>query len=1309
MVPVHQHKYEEELLTPVLLFDCTLADGAIERWSTHKATWQGTAYSPRVVTNSGFSIGLLADDGVDWGNRMSVVLVNTDGYVTHLHHAENLKGCTLLVSFAFLDPESGQIQSTPEAVFSGIGDAPEELTTSSARMNFISRFSLQRLALPQTRIQEACPWAFPRNATERAEAVNGGIKGAYSRFYSCGYSADQADGCGNRDSVGNPFGSCAGTKTECAERGMWQQDSRGRATARFGGFQFLPVTSLVRSSGSPQRFWSQAIDGRAKTNDAVPLVYGTVRYPTPVIWAWNDGNFLICEALVGSGPIQGVSRLWANGIELPLGVPGTNMSATGWYDVLTTGSRNGVFDTNFEDGQLRPASDPHGSLAVVSVHVPAGLIGSNSLPNIEVLVQGLQLCRYDNKAHPLERFYSSNPAWVLLDMLKRCGWQDNDVDIPSFANAASVLDQVLPASGGGEPVIFEARAAFNYAVLDRKPAIDIIRGLRQGAELMIRLNAKGQINLGVEAKISDQQSTKTTHTNAISTLNDGWPSFEANDGSVGACTILADKVGDIELRLFCQPTSQTTNRLTVEYQDSRNDYRNGSLSLVDLDDVGRAGSEIAGIFRGLGIPSRTQAERVLSKELARNVDGNLFAEFSTSVKGLGMQPGDIIAITSGVYELTRAPFRVLRMSPGLNFETLVVLAQAHDDGWYGPGTAVSSGSTGWPSSVNSGTPLPIAGYSYDPQNGHALNVLESSASLADGGANELLVVQFRPPRRQVASLPTPGIGRASLLMQDGGLEPSTKVLYYAVTAVDSAGVESRLSQVIQVVTGAIESSFVVNLNGLTAPLGAVATRVYRGESVFDLLYLTDVDSHLTSWIDYGGQVSPMRPPDPRYDHADFYWRSELTEQFSVVGLSNDSVEVYGGTLQVDQFAGCAIVVTSGRSKHWESILISNDGAAFKTADPLPSDLQVGDLFVIADASWRLAGRSYSDQITWESPNRTGLTVQIIGRSSTASGMEAPIEQSFLSRYTMVGGSGSLMDSRVPPQPTSAIEAAFDGTLLLRKITTETMTGTSTVSDALLVTYSNDEAVPVTSFTLIAALGQNALTLPLPDVLFIAQNTYIQIDSEIICVNEPTTDGLARWIERGIGGSNSASHSGGVTAVVLERNLHTVPLGTGFFANPAHTDYQHRFLFPNRRIAAAELYLVNMKGTGPGQETCFLLNGQRGLRTFEGGSLILQASGVLSVERDAVNSVAVDRVRIVRDIQAFVDSAPSGGAVNVVIKANGAPIATIVVLSGAVQSGPVVPVGTLSLIEGAKMNIDIAAIPQGANTFSGKNLTVQIRT
>ena len=128
MVPNNQLKYVEEMLTPVLLYECTLVNGQIEYWSTHSATYEGVTYNPRILENTGFEIGLLADDGADWGNRISLVLANTDAYVTQLHQNQNLKGCQLLVQFAFLDPASGQVMATPQAVFTGIGDAPEQMS-----------------------------------------------------------------------------------------------------------------------------------------------------------------------------------------------------------------------------------------------------------------------------------------------------------------------------------------------------------------------------------------------------------------------------------------------------------------------------------------------------------------------------------------------------------------------------------------------------------------------------------------------------------------------------------------------------------------------------------------------------------------------------------------------------------------------------------------------------------------------------------------------------------------------------------------------------------------------------------------------------------------------------------------------------------------------------------------------------------------------------------------------------------------------------------------------------------------------------
>ena len=587
--------------------------------------------------------------------------------------------------------------------------------------------------------------------------------------------------------------------------------------------------------------------------------------------------------------------------------------------------------------------------------------------------------------------------------------------------------------------------------------------------------------------------------------------------------------------------------------------------------------------------------------------------------------------------------------------------------------------------------------------------MEQTEPQADGGASELLLVQFRPPRQQVASLPSPRIQQTAVIESSGQLQPGNKALYYAVTAVDSNGEESKVSQVIQVVTGAVETAFGVTLNGLGAPQGAAGMRAYRGDSAYDLLYLCDIDASLNTWTDSGGSVSPMRPPDPRYDHADFYWRTELTALLEVASLSEATLSVDSASFENDQLDGKALVVVSGNARGWQTIVATNTSTGVTASDPFPDTLSAGDSVVIADASWRLAGRSYSDQITWEVPNRAGLAIQINGRSSTASGMEAPIEQSYLYRYTITGGVGSLLDSQLPPIASLDIEAPADGSLLLQSITTQTLTGTATVTAAVLVTYSVAETeVPVT-FALPGALGPNDVTLPVQQGLVLEQNTYLQVDTEIIRVDTPTADGTAYGIERNVAGTAAAAHANGALVTILERSLQVVPLGAGFFTDPTHADFQYRLLFPNRRVAGSEFYLENARGTGPGQDTSYLQNGQNGLHTFEGGTIVLQTAGVLSIERDAANSIVLDRTRVVRDVQAFVDSAPSGGNVMIVLNADGQPIATLVVADGSVQASPFIPAGALQLAEGVKLNFDISAVPQAADTFAGQNLSVQIRT
>ena len=96
----------------------------------------------------------------------------------------------------------------------------------------------------------------------------------------------------------------------------------------------MPSSSLVRGHGEKVGSASPVLDNSAKYNDFVPMVYGTGWLHAPVIFARNDGNLTHMEVLLGQGVIDGVLKVVVSDVEIPIGVSGTDMTATGWYNSL---------------------------------------------------------------------------------------------------------------------------------------------------------------------------------------------------------------------------------------------------------------------------------------------------------------------------------------------------------------------------------------------------------------------------------------------------------------------------------------------------------------------------------------------------------------------------------------------------------------------------------------------------------------------------------------------------------------------------------------------------------------------------------------------------------------------------------------------------------------------------------------------------------------------------------------------------------------------------------------------------------------
>jgi hypothetical protein len=740
-----QVKEQELTDTPLLVFDCLLADGQTERWSTHQVTIGGNVYSARVLGSTLFEMQTATDQGLDGIPKIALTLANADSHFSQIERETGFKGAKITASFLFYDLRADAPVTDGMVIFQGIANPADEIREATFRLSAINRMSMQRVLLPQVRIQRRCPWDFPATAELRTEAMNGGAKGRYSRFFRCGYSPDVDGGAGTTDSDG-AFTSCGYTRSDCQARGMFGQDGSGRATRRFGGIEFVPSQIQVRSYGDKNWHTSAVTENEARYNDFVPVVYGTAWYTPPIVFARNDGNLTHMEVLLGIGEIQGVLTVLVNDIEIPLGQGGTNMTGTGWYNLINTGNRTGNFNFDFPDGGGDPAGDPYGSMAYMSVVVPNRISNGQSLPRVQVLLQGLKLPLYGNDGSYQGDQFTNNPAWVLLDILQRSGWTMDELDMASFVAAAEYCGQQIQAKDPNGNDILVDRYACNLVLQSRRSAGDVIRGIRNGARLYLTYGNGGLLQLRVENTLTLQQPAKLDWSNSTEALNGGWPSYEFGDGGSSYSGILRKANGEPSVRVWSRSTADTPNRVTVEFQDELNGYQQDSFELVDVDDVARAGHEIAANLTALGIPNFDQAARIAKYNLDRSIAGNTYVDFDTSVKGLGLRPGDLISLTYLKEGFERQPFRIIKIAPGMNYRTATITAQIHDDAWYTDTNGQVPGEfSGQQPGAGIGLPRPLVGTTTDTNGDVEFGIAESSIVAADGSVAVEATVGFTAP------------------------------------------------------------------------------------------------------------------------------------------------------------------------------------------------------------------------------------------------------------------------------------------------------------------------------------------------------------------------------------------------------------------------------------------------------------------------------------------------------------------------------------------------------------------------------------
>jgi Putative phage tail protein len=1285
--------------TPLFFFDCTLSDGTVRHWSSRTITWNATAYEGRLIRQNLFEAQLASDMQVGGPPKLAFELANADSELSEIEQSTGFKGAQLIVQSVFFNLAAGTATSDSVVVFRGLMNPPDMITENSFRLSAMNRISMQRTVVPNVRVERMCPWRFPTTAAQRLLAVDGGaLQGQFSPFYRCGYSPDQDNGVGNLNGD-VPFTSCARDRADCEQRGMFTVDTSGRPTGRFGGIEFVPPTIVVRGAGQKNSQLSAVQENTASYNDFVPLVYGT-QWTTPdVVFSRNDGNLTRMEVLLGMGEIEGVLTVLVDDIQIPLGVSGRNMTSTGWYTIVSTGTRNGQQDGNFANGSGVPIGDPYGSMAYLAVVVPNRINDGTSIPSVQVLMQGLKLWQFDATGNSLGTQFSSNPAWVLLDILMRCGYTLAEINTSSFAAAAAYADALISVDDpvGGQAQI--PRFQCNFALKQSQSAGEIIRSIRNGSQMYVVLNTQGLLEARVENTFALQQPTLPAGSNAENPFNGGWPAYEFDPTSIAR-----NKDGSASVKLTKRGAQDTPNRLSIEFQDSFNQYQQDSLSLEDEDDVDLCGQEIEVIWNAVGISTFSQASRMLLLGLNKGIAGNAFIEFETSVKALGLLPGDLITVSYLKENLERTPFRITKIAPGNGFRTAVITAQYHDDEWYSDtGTGITGG-LGSQTGRGSGIPAPVIGTVVDGNGNVQLGITEAEVTASDGSTVVALSVAFVTPSGQPGTLAAPLIGLGPVVSTTGGTLDGGVIYYYAVSAVDSGNGESPLSFIAQAVTVAGANTNSVVLDGIQLPVGAAGFHVYRGTNPELLLRIASNQTSAPLFTDSGLPPLLVLPPDPQFDHVDVNWRWELLPEAAVTLHSATTVGNTALQLIANKYQSAVVRITRGTGAGQEKTILSNTETTVTIGSSWVTEPDATSFFVIAEGTWHSGASGATSPIMIDVPERIGEGLEISARAANTADEQAAYELSPLTTWVLGESGGIAADSDMPSAPIFGlvVSPAQGGVLELGQIAFGTLTNTVSVIAGTYTFHYYDEINGPAPATISQPVAVTDTEIMLGTVF--TPGTLVQIDQEIVQVVQLNANGT-QTVARGVQGSTAAAHALTALAYKLGETVVIVPFIEGFFGSPASGDWQNTVSLPNVRIASVELYMTNALGDGAVTTNCYTGTVDSGLRTMAGGQYSFQISGYLAIQTGAAPLVIVDANRSVRDIYGVVGTPSAGADISLQLNRNGTPYATVDFPAGATTSNVTPGFGLPALSGGDRLSLDIDGV---GTTIPGSDLNLIMR-
>ena len=271
--------------TPLLLFDCELASGAVERWSTHRVECDGETYEARVLRHNLFEMQTASDQGVDGIPRVSLTLANADSHFSQLERTVGWKGAKLTARFVFFDLKSGRPASESSGGVPGYGEPARgdhggDVPADGGEPDEHAA----RAAAAGDGSSGGARGSFRRRRSSARRRCTAGRGGGTRDSSGAGTRRGCVDGTGNLDG-GAPFTWCGYTRAHCEARGMFARGRGGARDAAVRGNRVRAVfdpgaelrgEELARFGGSGERGAVQRLRA-AGVRDGVVCAAGGVR------------------------------------------------------------------------------------------------------------------------------------------------------------------------------------------------------------------------------------------------------------------------------------------------------------------------------------------------------------------------------------------------------------------------------------------------------------------------------------------------------------------------------------------------------------------------------------------------------------------------------------------------------------------------------------------------------------------------------------------------------------------------------------------------------------------------------------------------------------------------------------------------------------------------------------------------------------------------------------------------------------------------------------------------------------------------